>query len=323
MSASPSSLSQPAIVTRLRAAGCVFAEDEARLIISTARTPSDLAAMLDRRVAGLPLEHVLGWAEFCGLRVAVDTGVFVPRRRTEFLVHQAVALARRTAVPVDRPAGRSHPAAAPSAPPGPPGPPGSEELAVPAGQAPDRPRVIVDLCCGSGAVGAALVAALGRVESHSVDIDPAAVRCARRNLAAADGLVYEGDLYEPLPATLRGRVDILTANAPYVPTRAIGLLPPEARVHEPRVALDGGADGLEIQRRVTAAAALWLAPGGHLLIETSERQAPQTAEAFARNGLIPRVVESGELDATVVVGTMPAPRPRPGPARDREMGGFG
>ncbi|WP_440072186.1 putative protein N(5)-glutamine methyltransferase [Streptosporangium sp. OZ121] len=300
MSALPSSLSQPVIVTRLRAAGCVFAEDEARLIISTARTPSGLAAMLDRRVAGLPLEHVLGWAEFCGLRIAVDTGVFVPRRRTEFLVHQAVALARRTA--------------APSPPLGPLGP---EELIVP-----DRPRIIVDLCCGSGAVGAALVAALSRVESHSVDIDPAAVRCARRNLDAADGLVYEGDLYEPLPATLRGRVDILTANAPYVPTGAIGLLPPEAREHEPRVALDGGADGLEIQRRVTAEAALWLAPGGHLLIETSERQAPQTAEAFARNGLIPRVVESGELDATVVVGTMPALRP-PGPSRDQGIGGFG
>ncbi|MGS2646275.1 putative protein N(5)-glutamine methyltransferase [Streptosporangium sp. LJ11] len=301
MSASPSSLSQPVIVTRLRAAGCVFAEDEARLIISTARTPSDLAAMLDRRIAGLPLEHVLGWAEFCGLRIAVDTGVFVPRRRTEFLVHQAVALARR---------------AAPSTPLGP------EELTVPAGQVPDRPRIVVDLCCGSGAVGAALVAALGRVELHSVDIDPAAVRCARRNIDAADGLVYEGDLYGPLPATLRGRVDILTANAPYVPTGAIGLLPPEAREHEPRVALDGGADGLEIQRRVIAAAALWLAPGGHLLIETSERQAPETAAAFARNGLIPRVVESGELDATVVVGTMPALCP-PGPARDQGMGGFG
>jgi len=89
------------------------------------------------------------------------------------------------------------------------------------------------------------------------------------------------------------------------------------------VALDGGADGLEIQRRVTAEAALWLAPGGHLLIETSERQAPQTAETFARNGLIPRVVDSDELDATVVIGTMPAPRPPRDSARDREMGGLG
>ncbi|MFB9840224.1 putative protein N(5)-glutamine methyltransferase, partial [Actinoallomurus acaciae] len=89
-----SPLSPTAVVTRLRAAGCVFAEDEARLLVSAARTPDDLTAMVERRAAGLPLEHVLGWAEFCGLRVAVDAGVFVPRLRTEFLVGRAVALAR-------------------------------------------------------------------------------------------------------------------------------------------------------------------------------------------------------------------------------------
>jgi release factor glutamine methyltransferase len=252
-----------AIVTRLRAAGCVFAEDEARLLISTARTPADLAAMVDRRVAGLPLEQVLGWAEFCGLRVAVEPGVFVPRRRTEFLVREAAALTRPRAL-------------------------------------------VVDLCCGSGAVGAALAAALDRVELYAVDIDPAAVQCARRNVATAGGRVYEGDLYRPLPATLRGRVDVLVANAPYVPTEEVGLLPPEARIHEPRVALDGGVDGLDIQRRVIAAARRWLAPGGHLLIETSERQAPQTVETFDRSGLIPRVARSDELNATVVIGTSPA-----------------
>src|SRR6266550_5080625 len=90
----PSGHDRAATVTRLRAAGCVFAEDEARLLISTARTPADLAALVDRRAAGLPLEHVLGWAEFCGLRIAVDPGVFVPRRRTEFLFRKAAALAR-------------------------------------------------------------------------------------------------------------------------------------------------------------------------------------------------------------------------------------
>jgi release factor glutamine methyltransferase len=72
------------------------------------------------------------------------------------------------------------------------------------------------------------------------------------------------------------------------------------------VALDGGADGLDVQRRVVAAAPLWLAPGGHLLVETGERQASKTAEIFARNGLTPQVVSSNELDATVVIGTMPA-----------------
>jgi release factor glutamine methyltransferase len=252
----------PAVVDRLRAAGCVFAEDEARLLVSTARTPADLAAMVDRRVAGFPLEHVLGWAEFCGLRVAVDPGVFVPRRRSEFLVHQAVASAGR---------------------------PG------------DGPLVVVDLCCGSGAVGLALAAALDPVDLHAADLDPAAVRCARRNLPA-DAHVYEGDLDAPLPAALRGRVDALVANAPYVPTGEIGLLPPEARVHEPRVALDGGADGLDLLRRVVDAAPGWLAPGGSLLVETSAHQAPALVAAVARAGLTPATTTSDDLAATVVIG---------------------
>ncbi|MGG1664148.1 putative protein N(5)-glutamine methyltransferase [Brevibacillus sp. NRS-1366] len=250
------------IVTKLREAGCVFAEEEAQLLVSEARTPAHLAAMVDRRVAGLPLEHVVGWAEFCGVRIEVDLGVFVPRRRTEFLVSQAAALIRHRAV-------------------------------------------VVDLCCGSGAVGAALAAVPEQVELHAADIDPVAVRCARRNVIASGGHVYEGDLYEPLPARLRGHVDILVANTPYVPTLAIGLLPPEARIYEAREALDGGADGLDVQRRVAQAARLWLAPGGHLLVETSERQATQTMEIFAHSGLTAWVVTSDEMEATVVIGTMP------------------
>ena len=154
-------------------------------------------------------------------------------------------------------------------------------------------------------MGAALDAALDGVELHAADIDPAAVRCARRNVGAG-GQVYEGDLYDPLPATLRGRVDILAANVPYVPTGEIGLLPPEARLHEPRVALDGGGDGLDVMRRVAAAAPQWLAPGGSMLVETSERQAPRALEAIARAGLIPQLASSDELHATVVIGTRPA-----------------
>lgn len=250
------------IVTRLQAAGCVFAEDEARLLISTAQTPDNLASMVNQRVAGLPLEHIIGWAEFCGLRITVDPGVFVPRHRTEFLVRQAINLAK----------------------------PGA---------------VVIDLCCGSGAVGTALATALERIKLYAADIDPAAVQCARRNVTTVGGRMYEGDLYDPLPATLQGRVDLLVANAPYVPTESIGLLPTEARIHEARVALDGGTDGLDVQRRVAAAAPLWLAPGGHLLVETSERQAPQTVEIFARNGLRPQVASSDELDATIVIGSKP------------------
>jgi release factor glutamine methyltransferase len=254
-----------AVVARLRAAGCVFAEDETEVLVSAARSPAELADMVGRRAAGLPLAHVLGWAEFCGLRIAVDAGVFVPRPRTELLAREATALARA-----------AHARSAP---------------------------VVVDLCCGSGAVGAAVAAAVDGVDLHAVDVDPAAVRCARRNVTPAGGRVYEGDLCEPLPPALRGRVDVLVANVPYVPTGSIELMPPEARDHEPRVALDGGADGLGVLRRVAAAAPAWLAPGGHLLVETSERQAPAALEAVARHGLATRVVRSDELDATVVVGS--------------------
>ncbi|MBL0385760.1 putative protein N(5)-glutamine methyltransferase [Tumebacillus sp. ITR2] len=251
------------LIAKLRSAGCVFAEEEAELLVSTAQTQTELDEMVDKRVAGLPLEHIVGWADFYGLRISVESGVFVPRRRTEFLASQVIQLSRQTANPV-----------------------------------------VVELCCGTGAVAAVLAASLNNVELYAADIDPAAVRCARRNIDA-NGHVFEGDLYDPLPATLQGRVNVLIANAPYVPTEAIELMPPEARIYEARVALDGGTDGLDIQRRVAAAAPLWLAPGGHLLVETSERQAPLTLEIFATNGLIPQVITSDELDATVVIGTKP------------------
>lgn len=265
MPVSPSPVPLPpvsSVVSRLRAAGCVFAEDEAELLVSAATSPAELATMVERRATGLPLEHVLGWAEFRGLRIAVDPGVFVPRRRTEFLVDQAIAIAPRDAV-------------------------------------------VVDLCCGSGALGAALVSALDRAELHAADVDPAAVRCARRNITGAGGQVHEGDLFDALPDSLRGRVDILLANVPYVPTEEIELLPAEARVHEARVALDGGADGLDVIRRVTAVAADWLTPGGHLLFETSERQAARAVGTVTGHGLVPRVAVSDDLYATVVIATRP------------------
>jgi len=168
--------------------------------------------------------------------------------------------------------------------------------------------VIVDLCCGAGAIGAALAATVDRAEVHAADIDPAAVRCARRNLPGPREHVYQGDLYEPLPAALRGRVGVLVANVPYVPTEEIGFLPPEARAHEPRVALDGGTDGLDVLRRVAAGAPEWLRPGGHLLIETSESQAPSAQTAFAASGLTAWVASSDDLDATVVIGRLGADR---------------
>ena len=268
MAADPERPADPraAILTRLRAAGCVFAEDEAELLVAATGSEAELESMVDRRLAGQPLEHVLGWAEFCGLRIVVQPGVFVPRRRTQVLAREAIDLAR----------------------------------------AAEAPAVVVELCCGSGAIGAALVAALGELgmlDLYVADIDTVAVRCARRNITPADGQVLEGDLYAPLPEALRGRVDVLVVNAPYVPTEAIDTMPPEARTYEPRPALDGGSDGLDVLRRVIAESSQWLAPRGHLLFETSEGQAAEAVRLVSQQGLVARIVADEDLGATVVIGS--------------------
>jgi len=280
------------VIARLRAAGCVWAEDEASLLASAARSPAELDAMAARRAGGEPLEQIVGWAEFCGLRVLVDPGVFVPRRRSEFLVAVAAGLAgerRSSAFPV-----------------------------------------VVDLCCGTGALGLAVAVRvaggddreadqakpaggwragasfggirLGGVDLHAADLDPAAVACARRNVEAAGGYVHAGDLFRALPARLGGRIDVLICNAPYVPTTEVAFMPAEARDHEALVALDGGTDGLTVLRRVAAAAPAWLATGGVLLVETSERQAPAMAAEMTAGGLTARIHEDDESGATVVTG---------------------
>jgi len=251
------------IIARLRAAGCVFAEDEAGLLIGEARTTTELEKMVARRVEGMPLEYILGWASFYGTRVAVDPGVFVPRKRSELLVRETIVLA-----PLD--------------------------------------AVIVELCCGTAAIATVLTKALRSAEFYVSDIDPVAVKNADRNLGPLGGHIYEGDLFDALPKRLQGRVDVIIANAPYVPTAELRLMPPEARLYESKVALDGGADGLDLHVRIAARAESWLTPGGHLLIETSKRQAPRTAELMTQGGLIPRVIHDRKIDATVVIGTAPA-----------------
>ncbi len=253
-----------ALVATLRAAGCVFAEDEARLIAETAPPGPERDRLVALRVTGKPLEHVLGWADFAGLRIAVDEGVFVPRQRSVLLVRLAVeALARRSEV---------------------------------------RP-VVIDLCCGTGALGAATAHRAARpVELHAADLDPLAIACARRNLEPFGGVAHVGDLDDALPRVLAGRVAVLVANAPYVPSDAVGLMPREARDHEAPLALDGGTDGLEILRRVVGLAPRWLAPGGTVIVEVAELQVPALEAAMREAGLRPQVRREQEIGAVALLG---------------------
>ncbi|GAB3569159.1 putative protein N(5)-glutamine methyltransferase [Spelaeicoccus albus] len=251
------------IVGALRAAGCVFADDETRLLIAEASSTAELDRLVAARISGEPLEYLLGWAEFLGLRLTVERGVFVPRRRTEYLALEAIRCAR------------------------------SAETASP---------VLVDLCCGVGAVAAATIEAGIGAEVYAADIDPVAVGCARHNVGAR-GQAVEGDLFAALPAELRGRIDVIVANAPYVPTGEIVMMPSEARNHEARTALDGGPDGLDVGRRIAAGAPDWLTRAGQLLVETSERQAETASGIFAAAGLKPRILRSADHDSTIVIGS--------------------
>ncbi|WP_026365973.1 methyltransferase [Promicromonospora sukumoe] len=308
------------LVARLRAAGCVFAEDEARILVEAATSDdvtddARLEALVAARVDGLPLEHLVGWAELDGRRWGVAPGVFVPRQRSELLVREAAARALSLAAAVG--AGASAGAL-----------PGAASEALSGAEA--GPVLLVDLCCGCGALGGAvaarLLAAGHDVELHAADVDPVAVTCAHENLealaaeafaaraAGADraqppgrlsAQTYTGDLGAPLPAEAWGRVDVLVANAPYVPTEAIGMMPPEAREHEPHAALDGGDDGLAILRRVIDLAPALLRPGGHLLVETGEAQVGAAVGHLEAAGLVPTVLTDDDLGATALVGTAP------------------
>ncbi|SNY35446.1 putative protein N(5)-glutamine methyltransferase [Paractinoplanes atraurantiacus] len=247
-------ITESALVTaveRLRAAGCVFAEDEAGILSAAAADDARLAVMVARRAQGEPLEQVVGYADFAGIRVTLRKGVFVPRVRSELLV--------RTALEED-------------------------------------PHLVLDLCCGSGALGLA-VKRHKDVQLHATDIDPVAVACARDNGVTR---AYQGDLYDPLPADLR--FDVILANVPYVATAHIPLLPAEARDHEPASALDGGADGLDIFRRVAGQAMMWLAPRGVLLSEITEAQEEIAVRTVTEQGLDADVIYDEDLEARVVRG---------------------
>ena len=227
------------LVQELAAGGCVAPEEEAAELIRAAADGSrSLEDLVARRLRGEPLAWITGFVRFCGLRMHVDPGVYVPRPHTQ-------TLARRAA-----------------------------SLLPPAG-------VAVDLCTGSGAVAVVLGAAGRGVTVLATDVDPAGVACARRNGVRA----LLGDLDEPLPESIRGRVDVMTAVVPYVPAEELHLLPRDVLVYEPRRALDGGPGGTAFLQQVARLSADWLAPGGRVLLELGGDQAGAVAETMQSAGL--------------------------------------
>jgi release factor glutamine methyltransferase len=222
------------VVGRLRAAGCVAAEDEAHELITAAPDWRVLEGWLSRREQGEPLAWITGGLEFCGRWVHVSPGLYVPRIQSEELARRAGRLL------------------------------------------PKRGRA-ADLCTGAGAIAAHLLAAVPTASVIGVDLDPNAVACAARNGVRA----VLGDLDEPLEPD--HSFDVVTAVPPYVPTGQLRLLPVDVQRYEPRAALDGGADGLDVARRVVSAASRLLAPRGWLLIELGADQdealAPDLAAA--------------------------------------------
>jgi len=223
------------VVARLTAAGCVAAEAEAGEMLSAVPDEATLDAWVARREQGEPLAWITGTMEFCGRRIHVAPGVYVPRVQSEELARGAAAL-----LPIH---GRA-----------------------------------VDLCTGAGAIAAHLYAAVPTATVIGVDLDLRAATCARRNGVAT----VVGDLAEPLRT--RANIDVVTAVAPYVPTDDLRLLPTDVQRHEPRAALDGGVDGLDLVRRVVAEAAQLLRPTGWLLVEVGGDQHTTLAGTFATHG---------------------------------------
>ena len=137
--------------------------------------------------------------------------------------------------------------------------------------------------------------------AYAIDSSPVAVDCARTNLSGAGGQVVQGTGLGALPSTLRGQVDVIMANLPYVPTEAIALLPREARLHEPRSTLDGGPDGLTPLAAALADAATWLRPDGHYVGELHESQVAAATRLAYRYGFDCVASSDPDDDGTAVV----------------------
>ena len=249
------------LVEQLRSAGCVFAEDEADLVLANLGSGSDtqVDAYVERRRLGEPSEYILGWADLAGVRVAVGPGVFIPRPWSESLVLRAAALL---------------------------GPAGG--------------GTAIDLGTGSGAIALAIRALLPDVTIWATEIDHTAARWAEINFASAEGLtVRTGDLYDALPGALTGCVDVIVGSLPYVPGDGLDALPRDHLVHEPLAAFDGGDGGLATVRRAIEGAPRWLRRPGYILLEIGVGQGASALGIAAAKGFTDPVLhrdsDGGEL----------------------------
>ncbi len=195
--------------------------------------------LVERRLAGEPLQYLEGTVQFGPVEVAVDRRVLIPRPETEVLWERAV-----------------------------------DAL----GEA-DENTVIVDMGTGSGALALALKHAFPAARVYATDIDPDALAVARENVESAGVTVLGGDLFDALPFGMRGHIDLLVSNPPYVADRDD--LPADVRDHEPPRALFAGPGGNEILARIAEQAFLWVKPGGWIFLEIGESQAEPAAELFA------------------------------------------
>jgi release factor glutamine methyltransferase len=219
-------------------------------------TPEEVVryrALVRRRAEGEPLQHILGEVEFYGRSFKVEPGVFIPRPETERLVETAVGLLSL----------------------------GDRSLVSP---------VALEIGAGTGVVGCSLAAELPRLRVIASDVNPRAVSLSRANArrlgvdARVD--VREGALYDPFPASLRGHVNLIVSNPPYVRSAEIAGLSPEVARHDPREALDGGVDGLDVYHALARHAAGWLAPAGAVAVEIGYDQGEQVPRILAAAGCV-------------------------------------
>ncbi len=224
-------------------------------------------AMVARRAAGEPVQLIKGFAVFRGLEILVRPGVFVPRDSTELLAEQAVRRLR----------GRRRP-------------------------------VAVDLACGGGTVALAMADEVPTATVYGTDISPEAVRVARLNasrLEIANARFRVGDLFDPLPSSLRGTVDVITLHPPYVAADEIRELPEEIRRFEPAHTLtDRSADGLGLLGRAAVGSGAWLRRGGWLLVEVSPDRSRAVAKVLRHQGFrdVRSTMDRGFRVTRVVVG---------------------